>query len=46
MCSEHSAIFAKEVLHAIARHGGGGFGVLARVIEAAPIRQGDAVSLI
>jgi uncharacterized protein len=38
--------FAKEVLHAIARHGGGGFGVLARVIEAAPIRQGDAVSLI
>jgi uncharacterized protein YcbX len=38
--------FAKEVLHAIARHGGGGFGVLASVIEAAPIQDGDMVSLI
>jgi uncharacterized protein len=37
--------FAKEVLRAIARHGGGGFGVLANVVEAAPIRQGDTVSL-
>ena len=37
---------AKEVLHAIARHGGGGFGVLASVVEAAPIRAGDTVSLV
>ncbi len=37
--------FAKDVLHAIARHGGGGFGVLATVIEAAEIHQGDPVSL-
>lgn len=38
--------FAKEVLHAIARHGGGGFGLLGTVVEAAPIRQGDAVRLM
>ncbi len=38
--------FAKDVLHAIARHGGGGFGVLASVVEAPPIQHGDAVSLI
>lgn len=38
--------FAKDVLHAIARHGGGGFGVLASVIETAPIRDGDPVRLI
>lgn len=37
--------FAKDVLHAIARHGGGGFGVLCSVIEAAPIQEGDAISL-
>ncbi len=37
--------FAKEVMHAIARHGGGGFGVLATVIEAAEIHQDDPVSL-
>ncbi|WP_426229458.1 MOSC domain-containing protein [Pararhizobium sp. DWP3-4] len=38
--------FANEVLHAIARHGGGGFGALASVVEAPPIQHGDAVSLI
>ena len=38
--------FAKDVLHAIARHGGGGFGVLASVVEPAPIRRGDTVSFI
>lgn len=38
--------FAKEVLHTIARHGGGGFGILAGVVEAAPIREGDRVRVI
>lgn len=38
--------FAKDVLHTIARHGGGGFGVLASVVEAAPIREGDRVRII
>lgn len=38
--------FAKEVMHAIARHGGGGFGVLARVIEPAQIRKGDELRII
>ncbi len=38
--------FAKEVLHAIARHGGGGFGVLGRVVAPAPIQVGDTISLM
>lgn len=35
--------FAKEVMHAIARHAGGGFGVLATIVEAAEIRRNDPV---
>jgi uncharacterized protein YcbX len=38
--------FAKEVLHAIARHAGGGFGVLARVVAPAPVELGDAMILM
>lgn len=37
--------FDKDVLHAIARHGGGGFGVLAKVISASRIAEGDSVSV-
>jgi len=36
---------AKEVLHAIARHGGGGFGVLGRVLTPETITLGDDVIL-
>lgn len=35
--------FDKDVLHAIAKHGGGGFGVLAKVVAAGRIACGDAV---
>lgn len=35
--------FDKDVLHAIAKHGGGGFGVLAKVVTAGRIASGDAV---
>lgn len=37
--------FDKDVLHAIAKHGGGGFGVLAKVVTARRIASGDAVSV-
>lgn len=37
--------FAKEILHAIAKHGGGGFGVLATVLEPAEIWPGDPLVL-
>ncbi len=33
--------FAKDVMHAIARHGGGGFGVLGRVVSPALLQVGD-----
>lgn len=35
--------FDKDVLHAIARHGGGGFGVLAKVLDTGSIVVGDDV---
>lgn len=35
--------FDKDVLHAIARHGGGGFGILAKVLEPATISLEDEV---
>ena len=38
--------FDKDVLHAIARHGDGGFGVLAKVLEPAPIALADAVRIV
>ena len=37
--------FAPSVLHAITRHGNGGFGVLATVVERAELRVGDAAVL-
>jgi uncharacterized protein YcbX len=37
--------FDKDVLHTIAKHGGGGFGVLAKVVTAGRIASGDAVSV-
>ncbi|MDX3978847.1 MOSC domain-containing protein [Shinella sp.] len=37
--------FDKDVLHTIARHGGGGFGVLAKVLSPGRISRGDAVTL-
>lgn len=37
--------FDKDVLHAIARHGGGGFGVLAKVVETGRVALGDAVTV-
>ncbi len=36
--------FDKDVLHTIAKHGGGGFGVLAKVVTGGGIAIGDAVS--
>lgn len=38
--------FDKDVLHAIARHGDGGFGVLAKVLEPAPIALADVVRIV
>jgi uncharacterized protein len=38
--------FAPPVLHAITRHGGGGFGVLAAVEAAGRLRVGDEIALI
>ena len=37
--------FDKDVLHTIAKHGGGGFGVLAKVLRPGRISRGDAVTL-
>nr|WP_298101774.1 MOSC domain-containing protein [uncultured Shinella sp.] len=37
--------FDKDVLHAIAKHGGGGFGVLAKVVLTGRIAAGDAVNV-
>lgn len=37
--------FDKDVLHTIAKHGGGGFGVLAKVVTTGRIASGDAVSI-
>lgn len=37
--------FDKDVLHAIAKHGGGGFGVLAKVVSPGKVSCGDTVSV-
>jgi uncharacterized protein YcbX len=37
--------FDKDVLHTIAKHGGGGFGVLAKVVGPGRISRGDAVTV-
>lgn len=37
--------FDKDVLHTIAKHGGGGFGVLARVVTPGRVALGDAVTV-
>lgn len=37
--------FDKDVLHAIAKHGGGGFGVLARVVAPGGVALGDIVTV-
>jgi uncharacterized protein YcbX len=37
--------FDKDVLHAIARHGGGGFGVLAKVVGTGRVACGDVVDV-
>ena len=37
--------FDKDVLHAIARHGGGGFGVLAKVVATGQVALGDTVAV-
>lgn len=37
--------FDKDVLHTIAKHGGGGFGVLAKVVGPGRIARGDAVTV-
>ncbi|WP_230640070.1 MOSC domain-containing protein [Shinella sumterensis] len=38
--------FDKDVLHAIARHGGGGFGVLASVMGTGRVACGDGVTVV
>lgn len=37
--------FDKDVLHTIAKHGGGGFGVLAKVVTPGRIARGDAMTV-